>query len=526
MNLSECWTELESVPANLEMHKVFDVFARNRGAPFLVIVDLLGKPVGVVREHDLKEYAYGRFGRELVKRQPLDDFVRPSLVLPHTVSREDLLTAVASNQNPDGLVLTKDGIYLAVLLNNVVLRLFDANRAETQVRLVQAQKMEAIGTMAGGIAHDLNNILTPIIGYARLMREMLGGGELIDTEMVEQILVSGIRAQETVGRILAFSRHQKTEQRIVALSDVLKEVLRLIGGSLPTTIETELCLETAADAVFANPTELHQVIMNLCTNAYHAMREKGGHLRLSISDHDGPLLGWSVHQGPLSDSMVRLTVKDTGGGIPAEILPKIFDPFFTTKKQGEGTGLGLAIVHGVVTRCGGAVSVESAVGQGTAFHVYLPRHNESAAAPGGRRGQTEPLTGTSVMTAAAQRRVRVLYVDDEFQLSRLAQRYLTRLGLAVETENDSTKAMTTLMSRIQDFDVLVTDQTMPSISGFDLARRTLELHPQFPIILCTGYSETVSPEMAKAAGIRGYLHKPTDYAKMAELIRSCHSSVS
>jgi nitrogen-specific signal transduction histidine kinase/ActR/RegA family two-component response regulator len=405
-----------------------------------------------------------------------------------------------------------------VLLNPVILRLFDANRVETQVRLVQAQKMEAIGTLAGGIAHDLNNILTPIIGYTRLMREMMAAGEPLDPEMLDQVLVSGIRAQETVARILAFSRHQKTEQRVVSLSEMVKEVVKLIGGSLPATIDTELCLEAADDAVFANPVELHQVIMNLCTNSYHAMRDKGGHLQLSLADHHGPLLGWSLHHKPLTDSMLRLTVRDTGDGIPSEILPKIFEPFFTTKKQGEGTGMGLAIVHGVVSRCRGAVSIETTMGQGTAFHIYLPRHVCSPAL----NGRSEIPFAMDVTPESGQRRMRVLYVDDEFPVTRLAQRYLSRFGLDVETENDSVKALSTLRTRMGDFDVLVTDQTMPSITGLELAQKALKLNPRFPVIMCTGFSETVSPEMAKIAGICGYMHKPTDYAKMAAIIRSCH----
>ncbi len=517
---SECWTVLESVSEDAEIQTVFEVFARNRVAPFLPIVDRHGAPIGVIREQDIKEYAYGRFGRELVKREPLEHFIRPSLVLPHTVNRDDLLAAVASNPNPDGLVLTQEGRYRAVMFNSVILRLFEANRVETQVRLAQAQKMEAIGTLAGGIAHDLNNILMPILGYAQLLRELVDSGQPIDVEMLDQILVSGKRAKETVGRILAFSRQQKTEQRVVILSDLVKEVLRLIGGSLPATIETELCLATAADSVFANPAELHQVIMNLCTNAYHAMRDKGGHLQVSLSEHHGPLLGWTLNQRPMPAAMVRLTVRDTGSGIPTELLPKIFEPFFTTKKQGEGTGMGLAIVHGVVTRCKGAISVESTVGQGTAFHVYLPLHTASSSAPvAGRRAET---TGDAVVPAASGRqRVRVLYVDDEFSVARLAQRFLERHGLDIKTENDSAKALTMLQTRMDDFDVLVTDQTMPSVSGLELAQQVLHLKPGFPIIMCTGYSETASPEMAAAAGIRGYLSKPVDYAEMAALIRVC-----
>jgi len=207
---------------------------------------------------------------------------------------------------------------------------------------------------------------------------------------------------------------------------MIKEVIRLIGNSLPATIDVEICVTAKSDGVFINPVEIHQVIMNLCTNAYHAMREKGGHLQMSLSDHHGPLLGWSLHPGPLPQPLLRLTVRDTGTGIPDELLPKIFDPFFTTKKQGEGTGMGLAIVHDVVTRCKGCVSVETTEGRGTAFHVYLPRHSD-VLGPAGLEVLHGKTVVESVRTSSLQSRVRVLYVDDEFQVARLAQRFLSRL---------------------------------------------------------------------------------------------------
>ena len=223
-----------------------------------------------------------------------------------------------------------------------------------------------------------------------------------------------------------------------------------------------------------------------------------------------------MHRGLLPAQMVRLTVRDTGIGIPPEIIPKIFDPFFTTKKQAEGTGLGLAIVHGVLGRCKGAISIETVEGLGTAFHVYLPLYGGSEEVPVENRRNV-----SDGQELSDRRRVRVFYVDDEFQVARLAQRYLSRLGLEVETEIDSSKALVTLRNRMGDFDVMVTDQTMPSVSGLELARQALLQNPTFPIILCTGYSEGVSQEMAKAAGIREYMSKPTDYSKMAEVIRAC-----
>jgi signal transduction histidine kinase/CheY-like chemotaxis protein len=512
MRLNERWTEIQAVPVHTDMPTVFDILRHNKTWPFLPVVDGDGRPVGVVREHDLKDYAYSRYGRELISRQRLDRFLSETLVLPQTVARDELLAAVGSNPNPDGIVMTAGGVYRACLLTSELLNIFEDQRVDAQVRLAQAQKMEAIGTLAGGIAHDLNNILTPILGYAELMRDFLARGRPVDEEMVQQVLVSSIRARDTVGRILAFSRHQKAEQQAVSLGEMVREVIRLISPSLPSTIDVEVCLEAAADEVFINPVELQQVVMNLCNNAYQAMRERAGHLQVSLVEHHGPLLGWSMHQGPLPESLLRLTVRDTGTGIGQADLPRIFDPFFTTKKQNEGTGLGLAIVHGVVARAKGCVSVETELGRGSAFHVYLPRCRPVAPCDAHVRGADE------TAAAAGRPEVRVLFVDDEYPVTRLAQRFLSQYGIAVETQNDSGAALACLQERIGEFDVLVTDQTMPSITGLELARHALALNPELPILLCTGYGELVSPEAARSAGCRGYMNKPPDFRQMAAVI--------
>lgn len=522
MDLKKEWTEIEAVREDIDMHTVFDIFCRNRSYPFHPVVNAKGYPIGIVREHDLKAYAYGRFGRELIKREPLSRFIRQTLILPHDICRDELLRSVPSNPNPDGIVITQNGMYKAVLFNDVIFNMFATSHAETQMRLVQAEKMEAIGTLAGGIAHDLNNILTPIIGYSELMLEMIDEGLPINKEMLEQIQVSGKRAQESVGRITSFSRYQKVEKQVVSLTSIIKEVLRLIGHNLPSTIDTELRIAAKCDLVFANPTEIHQVLMNLCTNAYYSMRGQGGHLQVILEDHFGPLRGWSINKNQTSEPMLRLTVSDTGTGIPTEILPKIFEPFFTTKPQGEGTGMGLSVVHGVVTRSKGMISVESIAGKGTAMHVYLPRHSVTSPARdvgSNPDNKTSPLNSAPPLSVNAMHKLRVMYVDDEYQVARLAQRYLSRLGMDVVTENDSVRAWSILETSLNEYDVVVTDQVMPSLSGIDLAKRVLNINPNFPVFICTGYNDMFTPEMVKTMGLSGYIHKPPDFTQMASLIR-------
>jgi CheY-like chemotaxis protein len=298
----------------------------------------------------------------------------------------------------------------------------------------------------------------------------------------------------------------------MSLGRAVKDTLPLIRSSVPATIDIEMRVAAAGDLVMANPDEIHRVVVNLCTNAYHAMRDRGGRMTIALDRHTGPVLGWSLQQElPLGD-FLRLSVSDTGTGIAPAVLPRIFEPFFTTKQQGDGTGLGLPIVHGITSRYGGFLSVETAVGAGSTFHVHLPRLGAAVAAR-----ETDGLPAPAADAAA--RPVRVLFVDDEFAITRLAGKFLGKYGILAETENDSVCALNAFRKAPGTFDVLVTDQTMPGITGLDLAREVLRIRPRLPIILCTGYSDTVSPEQAKAAGVCEYVLKPPDFPQLAGLIR-------
>ena len=517
MNLREIWTEVEAVRLTASMHDVLDWFRHHREWAFMPVVDEENRVLGVIREFDLKNHAYAQFGRDLIKRQPLNDFVRPSLALSVDVTEKELLDSSAQNPNPDGIVLTERGKYRAVLQMRAVLRLFEQRHLESEIRLVQVQKMEAIGTLAGGIAHDLNNILTPILGYSELMSLLLRQGEPIEQDDVDQIIVSAKRARDLVRQILAFSRHQKSERCCVRLSRVIKEALPLVRASLPATIDIEMRLDAEEDEVMVNPDEMHRVLLNLCTNAFHAMRERGGHLLITLGHHQGPVLGWSMHDELLLGDYVRLSVTDTGVGIKSDLLPRIFEPFFTTERQGEGTGLGLPIVHGIVSRSKGVISVESVIGQGSSFHIYLPR---LARTEQGDAGLATKLANEQFsITRSDGMPLTILFVDDEFAVTRLAGQILPNYGINVVTQNDSCKALAMFSERAADFDLLVTDQIMPGLSGVMLTREVLKIKPELPVILCTGYSEEASPEQAKEMGVAEYVLKPPDFQMMAGMIR-------
>ena len=374
--------------------------------------------------------------------------------------------------------------------------------------LRQAQKMEAIGTLAGGIAHDFNNILTAIVGYAEIARFTLAQADPVRRNL-DQVLNASTRATELVKRILAFSRQTEQKHQPVPIVSVVKEALKLLRPSLPTTIEirNEILLSLEEGVIFADPTEIHQVLMNLCTNAAHAMRANGGVLLVRLSctlvhDSQNPLYP-DLEPGPY----VCVSISDTGHGIDPAVMERIFDPYFTTKSIGEGTGLGLSVVQGIVRTYGGAITVHSEPGEGTTFEVFL-RSMEKQTPTGTEAGQALPVGAE-----------RILFVDDEAILAELGKELLESLGYKVVAKTNSLEALETFRADPHGFDLVITDMTMPSLRGEELAREIIALRPGMPIILCTGYSELINETQAREMGIREFVMKPYMVANFAETIR-------
>lgn len=369
----------------------------------------------------------------------------------------------------------------------------------------QSSRMEAIGTLAGGIAHDFNNILTAILGYTELALATVPKSSRTQRNL-QEVLTAGHRAKHLVQQILTFSRQSGPGKRSIPLHTILREALKLLRATIPSTITIQHSIKTEANIV-ADPTQIHQVLINLCTNAEYAMREEGGVLHLTLEDVN--VTDQMVHA--LSElaagEYVRLTVRDTGIGMTPEVLERMFDPFFTTKPIGEGSGMGLAVVHGLVTSHGGAILVDSGIGKGTKIEVYLPKAQNPV---------WEHIPDQGPIPVG---RETILFVDDEETIVRLGQELLTSLGYSVEVETHSPQALATFKQDPHRFDLVITDQTMPSLTGEMLSRELLRIRPDLPIILCTGFSHIMSAEKAKALGIQAYLMKPLAIRDLAPIVR-------
>ncbi len=381
-----------------------------------------------------------------------------------------------------------------------------SEKQELKKRLMQAQKMEAVGTLAGGIAHDFNNILGVIIGYTEMAKEDVPKGSKIFDDL-QQVLEAAIRAKDLVIQILAFSRQHEVKPIPLQLQTLVKETLKMLRASIPTTISIEDGIESNCGIVLADPTQASQILMNLCTNASQAMENKGGILKIDlkpvIKKKDDITFPIKLKPG----SYVELAVTDTGLGINPEVIEKIFDPYFTTKEVGKGTGMGLAITHGIISEYGGDISVESKIGEGTTFRVYFPSISK------------DELPNFQTKEEIPHGKERILFVDDEELLTTMGKVILERLGYHVTTRQSSIDALTTFQNDPNAFDLIITDQTMPGMTGSDLSRRMLQLRPNLPIILCTGYSNVIDEQTAKSLGIREYAMKPLRKSAIGKLIR-------
>lgn len=375
---------------------------------------------------------------------------------------------------------------------------------EMENRIVQSQKMEAMGTLAGGIAHDFNNILSAVDGYTELALLKCTDADLRDN--LEQVHAASKRAAELVKQILTFSRMSKEEAQPLQLKPLVKEALKLLRASIPSSIEIRQNLGSDSTALI-DPSEIHRIMMNLCTNAALAMEEQNGLLEVTLDNVEMSAVDLTGFPEAKPGGYVRLRVKDTGSGMPEETRNRIFDPFFTTRCAGKGTGMGLSVVMGIVKRRNGTITVESEPGKGSLFTICFPAIEGYVAKKGVILDV--PATGTE----------RILFVDDEATVAKLAQRSLSRLGYTVTIFTDSVEALDSFRSAPGDFDVIVTDLTMPRLTGEKLAREAKGIRPDIPVVLCTGFSEKITKENAAEYGIDEFAMKPVAATALSWIIR-------
>ncbi|MBF0287650.1 MAG: response regulator [SAR324 cluster bacterium] len=399
-------------------------------------------------------------------------------------------------------VKTGDGLLLGVGM--IMQDITEHKNLETQLR--QSQKMESLGTLAGGIAHEFNNVLGIIQGYSQLLlKNMQEGSE--EKDYIDSMYKAGQRAVNLVRQILTFSRMDEQQLRVLKIAPVIEESLMLMRATIPATVEIRQEILSDNFSIFADPSQLQQVIINLCANAVQSMQDEGGILTISLQEeqcykNEQPLPGLS------EGGYVKLMVRDTGCGIPADVKERIFDPFFTTKEVGKGTGLGLSITHSIVEQHGGAIAVESRVGEGSTFYIYFPMVKDKV--------QDQVI----IEFSEEQGKGHIMVVDDELYLTRFYETMLNQLGYEVTVFNSSVDAREEFFLNPDQFDLVFTDYTMPHLTGDKLSEEVLKIRPDLPIVLATGYSDAISEEKAKEIGIREFFIKPVEVSEFNRIIQN------
>lgn len=398
-------------------------------------------------------------------------------------------------------IVSSDG---TISILNVFRDITQIKKMEAQLR--QAQKMEAIGTLAGGIAHDFNNILFPIMGYTEMLMQDIEESSPYWT-CLDKIYSGSLRAKDLVRQILTFSRQESSELSLINMQPIIKEALKLIRSTIPSTIAIKHNISNKCGVIEADPTQIHQVIMNLMTNAYHAMKETGGELKVWLNPVEiekDNLISPNLEPGPYN----CLTITDTGMGMAPETVEKIFDPFFTTKEKEKGTGMGLSVVHGIVNRLKGAIQVNSEQGKGSEFILYFPLETSSFAQP--------VIQKKEIIKGGSEH---IFLVDDEKNIIGMEKEMLERLGYQVSSYTNSIEALEAFRTTPDTFDLVITDTAMPDLSGDKLAMELIKIRQDIPILLCTGFSETMSEEKATSLGIAGFILKPILLKDLSQKIR-------
>ncbi|MCE9612980.1 MAG: PAS domain S-box protein [Lentisphaerae bacterium] len=378
---------------------------------------------------------------------------------------------------------------------------------QRDLQLRQAQKLQAIGTLAGGVAHDFNNLLTPVLGYAEMALDLCADNETI-REYLREVVRASLRAKELANQILTFSRQVEPEGKPIRLIPIVKEVLNLQRATLTQGVQISRVIQTDRDILIADPSQLHQIMMNLFTNAAHAMRGRTGEIEVTVGEAEVPPRPRGQYANLAPGRYLKVSVRDAGMGIDQAVADRIFEPFFTTKARGEGTGMGLAVVHGIVNSLKGLITFESMPGEGTVFHVMLPAAEISEDAA---ESSEDAVPGGSEC---------ILFVDDEVDIVRMQSRMLASLGYRPVVTHRSTEALRLYQQHPDRYPLIIADQVMPEMSGLDLARHVHDIRPDQPVIICSGFADSLPVEQRLAFGVRAVLRKPVSKRELAQAIRT------
>ena len=519
--------QVELKMQNEELHRSQEQLEQSRSEyadlyDFAPVGYLTFDKMGLITRVNLTACGLLGIERSLLVKKPFALFTHPESLDLFYVHKQKTLEATTT-ETCQLVLKRRDGTFLDAQLESIAVQVngqpavnsvltditerkrteWEREQLESQLR--QAQKFEALGTLTGGIAHEFNNILAAIIGFTELIRDHVpkGGRE---ERHAARVLQAGIRGRELVKQMLTFSQRTKEEEKPLQLSSIIKETVKLLRPSMPSTISIRVSEKSESGLILADPVQIRQVLMNLAANAAYAMRERGGVLDVEVSDFSVAPFGKNLH-GIEPGAYMKLVVRDTGIGMSPEVMEGAFDPFFTTKGLGKGMGLGLSVVLGIVKQAHGYITVDSEQGLGSTFAIYFPKVAEGPA--------TEPTTCFELATGSE----RILFVDDEEALAQMGEELLAELGYEVVCRTSSREALSLVKDDPFRFGLIITDQTMPEMTGFELAREILAVRPDMPVILATGFSPLVNEESARAAGIKALVAKPLTKRELAKTIR-------
>ncbi|MEQ8220877.1 MAG: response regulator [Candidatus Eremiobacterota bacterium] len=426
-----------------------------------------------------------------------------------TIEKKNLGTAVLQLLTIPAVISNNITVYRSVITDLTERRKAIEEKKKLEEELYDNHKMKAIGRLAGGIAHEFNNILVSILGYTELTAEELPEGVL--RENLNEVIKSCHKAKELIKQILIFSQKSAQKKEPVVISVVLRDSIALLRALLPSTIEIQQNIEGNNSIILADPAQIQQILMNLCTNSVYAMAGKCGTLEISLADIDITQETAHLYEKLRPGQYVKLTISDTGHGMNTSVMKRIFEPYFTTKKFGEGIGMGLPVVHGIVKSHKGEIKVYSEIGKGTQFHIYFPCLT---------RSRYENMTKETEQLTSQEGNKYILFVDDRKEIVNIGNRLIAKLGYEVIATTCSIEALEAFRNEPDKFSLVITDQTMPNMSGIALARELMKIRSDIPIILCTGYSEQVNEEQALSIGIREFIMKPFTMNNLANSIRN------